>query len=94
MKPIFSILKSERYLSVYYLEDSLLVGASYDECLNNVKATSKLLLDAGFIINYSKSSMTPSRLIKFLFFYLNSEELIVSLPAEKRENILTMCPSL
>ena len=79
---------------MYYLDDSILIGSNYDECATNVEATTELLLKAGFIINHSKSSMIPSRCIKFLGFYLDSVGMTVSLPSEKKNTIINMCQNM
>lgn len=91
MKPIFGKLRSEGFLSVYYLDDSLLIGKSLLECIENVSATKSLITNAGFIINVAKSQFVPMKEINFLGFVLNSSSMTVSLPAEKRLRILELC---
>ena len=88
MKPIFGKLRSEGYLSVYYLDDSLQIGNSFEECRINVFATAKLLSEAGFIINTDKSVAIPSQKILFLGFWIDSVEMTVTLPVDKQEKIL------
>ena len=94
MKPIFSMLRSSGFLSVYYLDDSLLIGRSLDECNQNIQATSDLLSKAGFIINKEKSSCFPSQKIKFLGFYIDSIKMCVSLPEDKIENLIEIALKL
>ena len=61
MKPIFAHLRSKGFLSTYYLDDSLLLGSSYNLCKENVSNTSTVLQNAGFILNHSKSCYEPSQ---------------------------------
>ena len=91
MKPLFAKLRSLGYLSVYYLDDSLLIGKDLDECTRNVSSTKDVLEKAGFIINKAKSQFSPSKEIIFLGFVLNSSNMTVSLPMEKKVRIYHSC---
>lgn len=91
LKPIFAYLRSLGYISVYYLDDTWLMGKTKEQCSDNVNATSRVLLDAGFLINEEKSKFEPSQHICFLGFELDSVEMIVKLPYEKREKIVYYC---
>ena len=83
MKPVFGNLRSLGFTSVAYIDDSLLIGKSYEECFDNIKATLELLQSLGFSINFEKSVLTPTKEIKFLGFILNSNQMMVSLPLDK-----------
>ena len=94
MKPISSKLRNEGFLSVIYLDDMFLVGLSYEECKENMERTLFILSQAGFIINYKKFSLEPSTNIKFLGFYINSVNMTVTLPEDKKLNIVSLCTQL
>ena len=94
MKPIFSTLRSEGFLSVFYLDDSLLVANSFEECERNIQRTEELLMETGFVINRKKSSFIPSQEILFLGFILNSETMTVRLPGDKVDNIIKSAEDL
>ena len=94
MKPIFARLRSQGFLSVFYLDDSLLIGKDRMECTQNIEHTAALLTNAGFIINVDKSSFSPSKEITFLGFCLNSETMTISLPLVKQQRIFNMCMTL
>ena len=83
LKPIFSSMRSNGYCSVYYLDDSLLIGDTAEECLANVNLTARLLKEAGFFINENKSSLIPSQTIKFLGFEIDSRRMIIKLTSER-----------
>ena len=63
LKQPFAALRRRGLLSVVYLDDSYLQGDSYSHCLENIHATTSLLTDLGFQINYEKSLLTPSQTI-------------------------------
>lgn len=81
VKPIMAFLRRKGLLSVNYLDDFLLIGKDYDECLWNVKITCNTLNKLGF------SMLLPSRKCKFLRFIFNSEKMVVELPEEKQEKV-------
>ena len=94
LKPVFSKLRSEGFVSVYYLDDTWLMGRSVSECLENVKSTIAVLEKACFLINCVKSLFQPSQTVTFLGFVLNSVNMTVTLPHDKRIQILEYCQSL
>ena len=94
MKPIFSLLRNRGLISVYYLDDSWLMGKTEDECKTNVSVTRDLLVSSGFLINEKKSQFEPSQCIQFLGFNLNSVNMTVTLPIDKKNKIIDLCKTL
>lgn len=88
LKPLFSHLRSSGFMSVYYLDDSLLIADTKEKCEVNAGETIKLLTKAGFTINYKKSMLLPSKCIKFLGFIINSETMLIKLPEDKTKVII------
>ena len=66
MKLVFSQLRSLGYCNIGYIDDSLLCGDTEFECEMNVKETTKLMENLGFIIHKDKSVFKRSRQIVFL----------------------------
>lgn len=87
MKPVMEHLRLHGYISTIYLDDILLIGRSYTECVENVNVTRQLLNNLGFLINLKKSSMEPKTSCKFLGFILDTKQFCVKLPQEKRKRI-------
>ena len=94
LKPIFCMLRKKGFLSVYYLDDTLLIANTYARCLENVTATASILSKAGFIINHEKSVFMPTKEIKFLGFLLNSDSMTIRLPSKKITQIVGQCKTL
>ncbi|CAH0549561.1 unnamed protein product [Brassicogethes aeneus] len=90
MKPVVSNLRNQGLISSVYLDDFLLLGDSYQTCINNVKVTSNLLCSLGFKINLKKSQLEPSQICNHLGFLFSSIDMIISLPAEKASNVLNL----
>jgi len=47
-KPPFAVLRSQRHISVCFVDDSYLQGSNYLECQSNVQETINLLRKLGF----------------------------------------------
>ena len=94
LKPLYAKLRSEGLVSVYYLDDSWLMGSSAEDCSNNVERTEFVLSKAGFIINEKKSVKVPTTKITFLGFEIDSVNMTISLPLEKKVRIINFCKEI
>ena len=94
LKPVFANLRERGHSSVIYVDDSLLKGDSYQECLENIVATNKLLEGLGFYVHYGKSVLSPTQRIVFLGFEIDTVNMTVSLTAEKKQKIKDYCNKL
>ena len=73
-----------------YLDDSLQVGATFDQCLYSTQVTFNLLVSCGFIPNWKKSQLVPSQSITILGFLVNSVTMTISLPESKIRSMLEL----
>lgn len=87
MKPVTRYLRSRGWPSVLYIDDFLIPGEDEEICIKNVNYTIELLEWLGFIINYIKSELNPSRHCKFLGLMIDTKILRTYLPPEKITNI-------
>ena len=72
LKQPFGFLWKHGYASVVYIDDSYLQGDTYAQCLENIHATSNLLVALGFSMNCDKSVLQPAQRVIFLGFVLDS----------------------
>ena len=84
LKPAFFYLRKVGYLSVVYVDDSYLQGETFEECLQNITETVKLLQSLGFTINPEKSVVKPTQKLTFLGFVLNSKIMTLTLADVKK----------
>ena len=91
LKPVFSSLRKLGYMSTVYIDDSLLIGASREECEANVMATVGTLREMGFTIHPIKSVFKPTQIIQYIGFTLNSNNVTVTLPNDKMQRIRQSC---
>lgn len=90
MREVMSYLRKQGHKSVIYLDDILCIGDTKVECEKNVCATLSLLQCLGFVVNFEKSVLSPSKMCTFLGFLYDTQHFSISLPKEKRENIAQM----
>ena len=91
MKPPFSFLRSEGYLSVIYVDDCYLQGDSFTKCAENVIRTIDILESLGFYIKMEKSEIIPKQQITFLGVIIDSLHMTITLTNEKKQKILKLC---
>ena len=94
LKPVYSTLRKRGHLNVGYIDDSYLQGSNESECALNVADTRALFTDVGFVISEEKSVTTPTQLIVFLRFILDSRLMHITLTLEKKEKLKDMCSTL
>jgi len=91
LKPVYAHLRSRQLESAVYVDDNILFGDEFEDCLNNTKATVSLLRKLGFTIHTEKSVLMPTQEIIFLGFVLNSVRMTITLTLEKKEKIRQLC---
>lgn len=77
LRPVFFTLHTKGHLSSGYIDDSYLQGDTVEECQQNITDTACLFSRLGFHINPTKSVLTPSHVLTFLGFILNSLQMTV-----------------
>ena len=70
-----------------YLDDTFLVGETFNKYKNAVLASVKLITNLEIFIHPEKSEFFPSEGIEFLGFLINSKKMIVSL-SESQKNVI------
>lgn len=94
MKPVYAKLRQMGHTNSGYIDDSLLTADTEEQCRNNVKDTVSVMTGVGFITHHKKSVFIPTQNIDFLGNTIDSKEMIVYLPIEKKEKIVHECQNL
>jgi len=94
MKIVYATLRRLGHINMGYIDDSLLIGDTFDECINNVNDTVSLIEKLGFIVHKDKSIFKPVKIIQFLGFWIDSEKMMVYLTNEKMQTISKECKNL
>lgn len=93
-KPVFAQLRKNGHENVAYIDDSILVAATYSKCLQNINETVILVDRVGFTIHPRKSVLVPTQIIEFLGFVLNSILMTVTLTRDKADSLIYDCKGL
>ena len=91
LKPVVAYLRERGIRIIIYLHDMLILNASRDGILADLKIIIGLLKSLGFIINFKKSIVVPQQIIEYLGMLINSLCLSFSLPQNKVESIVKLC---
>ena len=94
LKPPLATLREAGHILGAYIDDIFNMGMTSKECQNNVLETVHLLNSLGFNIHPDKSKFTPSQVLVFLGFVINSVSMKVSLTAERKGKIKEACANL
>ena len=87
LKPVFSTLRKEDHQIMGYLDDTFLMGDTFNGCKNAVLASVKLINNLRVFIYPEKSKYFPSQVIEFLGFIINSKKMTVSCSESKQNDI-------
>ena len=82
-RPLAAFLRSRGIRAIFYLDDILILGRSHQECLHFVQLALQVLQQAGFLINWKKSFLTPSQRFLFLGLWWDCHTQRVSLEDRK-----------
>ena len=77
-----------------YIDDIIIFADSYDSCLADTFCTIKLLESLGYMVNYSKSVITPTQRIEHLGLIIDTVSMKVKVNSDKCSNIISLCSSL
>ncbi len=73
----------------FYMDDTLLRAASFQQALQDTHVVRSLFQLAGFLLHGDKSVQTPTQQIKYLGFVIDSTTMCISLPEEKISRLRT-----
>jgi hypothetical protein len=73
--------------TILYLDDILVLGFFFQLCLSKTKEALSMVMKAGFIINWEKSSLVPTTNFLFLEMLWYSVEGVLTLPEDKLEHL-------
>ena len=91
LTPVYARLRSISHTFMGHIDDSLLVGQSFNSCHRNTADTVSLFTSLGFTIHPVKSVLQPQQKIDFLGFVLDSITMTVTLTAAKAMKVRSAC---
>ena len=94
LKPAMATLHCQGIRTITFIDDTLLIAATAEECFHDISTTINLLESLGFHVNYGKSVLTPSQSIPYLGFIIDTVSGTLLLPEPKLAKIITACQDL
>ena len=94
LKLVYARLRSIGHTCMGHIDDSLLVGQSFDSCHRTIADTVCLFTNLGFTIDPVKSVLQPQEKIDFLGFVLGSITMSVTLTDVKAMKVRSACHNL
>ena len=83
MKPVVAQLRKRGVRLIIYLDDILIMAETETLAKHHAQTTCNLLEALGFVINFQKSILVPSKEMEFLGFLIDSRTMTLALPREK-----------
>lgn len=87
MRPVVAHFRSKGFQLVNYLDDFLIIDSDFHNLIQQATYAVELLQNLGFVVNFEKSCLVPKRSCQFLGLILNSRNLTVEVPLDKRKYI-------
>ncbi|XP_065189509.1 uncharacterized protein LOC135820128 [Sycon ciliatum] len=82
-RAVVVVLRSLGLRLIIYIDDILIMAESQSKAIDHTGGLIFLLQNLGFVVNFPKSQLTPSKEVEFLGFTINSETMTMKLPGEK-----------
>jgi len=94
LKPVYAKLRTETEICTGFIDDSLIGANSEVECSKSFDKACNLLQSLGFMINTEKSVVIPTQKLCYLGNIIDSKNMIVFLPDDKKDKIQNECKGL
>ena len=94
LKILLAKLRSKGITILGYLDDTLIIADTAEECSQAVTESAVLFDRAGFTVHPEKSVLSPKQEITFLGFIISSLEMTVRLTSDKKEKIMSAAHSI
>ena len=83
-KPPLAVLKLEGIIIAIFIDDLIILGETYEECLTGSIETIKMFLSLGFLIHPDKSTFLPTQKLTYLGFIFDSVNMLLSVANNKK----------
>lgn len=91
LRPIFTSFREKGKQCFCYLDDVFIAENSVEKCRDTTLAVKDILESLGFKIQTEKSQMSPTNVVKFLGFVIDSVQMKVYLPPDKVQKMEDLC---
>ena len=79
---------------IIFLDDILIIASTKKKLIQARDTLIFPLQTLGLLVNKNKSVLHPCQILKFLGVEINSKEMSVSLPQEKKDKVISQCQGI
>ena len=94
MKIPISVMRKLNVRLIIFLDDILIIASTKKKLIQARDTLIFPLQTLGLLVNKNKSVLHPSQILQFLGVEINSKEMSVSLPQEKKDKIISQCQGI
>ena len=94
LKPVMGLLRRLGLTTIIYLDDLFLCNKEENALIRDRDTVIWVLQTLGFVLNWEKSHLTPTRTMEFLGLMVDSDKMSLWLPSDKAEDIKARCSQL
>ena len=94
LKPVLGLLWAQDHVVMAYLDYILIIGKTRETAESSISVVKLNFERLGFLIHPDISKLTPIRVIDYLGFSINSNHMSVTLPKDKRLELIEGCMKL
>ena len=87
-RKVAGYLRNRGVFCVFYIDDIIIVGSSFEQCQKNIELVVSTLQKCGFIINFAKSQLIPAQTATVLGFLIDANEQSIVLEAKKQSALV------
>ena len=87
MKPVIAFLRDMEIRLLIFLDGILIMASSHELAMQHTDLVMQVSTSLGFVINFPKSILIPSKVLPYLGFKVNSDLMKLFLPREKLLNL-------
>lgn len=91
LKPVLATLREMGHTVIAYIDDTIILADSLQECQLAIKDSVELFEKLGFVIHDKKSVLKPCYQLEFLGFMIDSVKMTITLTDSKKDQISTLC---
>ena len=90
-KITLSVVRSEDHTAMMYIDDSFIMGLTFELCWQATKCFLETFVNLGFLPHLEKCHLWPSQQVEVLGFVINSVSMTVTITQEKMHEIHNIC---
>lgn len=94
LKPVFATLQEQGHSCFGYIDDTFIMGETYEQCEKTIDRLQGMLVGLGFKIHENKSIVKPTNELVFLGYTINTNRMTVTPTQDKIQKFKVMAADI